>query len=173
MAGAPARAAGIPGIGAPSERAEATLRHHALRRLDGTAVSLAALRGEVVVLNFWASWCAPCRRELPRLEVLNAEIAHQGGRVIAVSIDEDRRNVELFATREHMQLPIVLDGPAGLARDLDLRSMPLSLVIDRSGNIAYANTRSDATGLDALVAATRKAIADRPVAAGVAEGGVR
>jgi hypothetical protein len=51
--------------------------------------------------------------------------------------------------------------------------VPLSLVIDRAGNIAYANTRSDAAGLDALVAATRKAIAERPVAAGIAEGGAR
>ena len=85
-------------------------------------------------------------------ESLNAEISTQGGRVLAVSIDDDARNVQVFAKRENMRLPVFLDGSGGLARDLDLRSVPMTLVLDRAGNIAYSGASADAASLDALVA---------------------
>ena len=163
----------VHGIGVPMDQAAASLRHHTFRTLDGRSLTLADLRGEVVVLNFWASWCVPCRREVPRLEVLGAEIANQGGRVLAISIDEDRRNVDLFVRRQEMHLPILMDGPDGLARELDLRSVPFTVVLNRAGDVAFASTRSDDKGLDALVAATRKLVSDRPVAENNGSGGSR
>lgn len=168
-----AQARPLEGVGAPAEQAAAALRRHPLRGMDGSTLSLADLRGEVVVLNFWASWCGPCRRELPRLQVLNAELSHLGGRVLAISIDADRRNVELFARRQELRLPILLDGPDGLARELDLRSVPLTIVLGRDGEVAFTSARSDEAGLDALVAATRKLAGGPPVAAREAAGGLR
>jgi peroxiredoxin len=168
-----AHALPLQGTAVQAEQAAAVLGRHTLRNMDGSTLSLTSLRGEVVVLNFWASWCAPCRRELPRLQLLNEELKHLGGRVLAVSIDADRRNVELFALRQELHLPILLDGPDGLARELDLRSVPVTIVLDRDGHVAFASTRSDAAGLDALVAATRKLAGAPPVAAREAAGGPR
>lgn len=166
--GAPAGAA--EGFGVSSARAREAIRRHVLRTLDGRDVSPSALAGEVVVINVWASWCSPCRRELPRLDALNAELSRKGGRVVAVSIDSERRNVERFASRLSLKLPIVHDGPDGLARELDLRHVPFTIVLGRDGEIAYTTSRSDDAGLSALAARARDLVAGRPVAGRLQEG---
>jgi thiol-disulfide isomerase/thioredoxin len=167
---APAHAGRIDGVGAPGAEVSGILRHHPLRALDGSTVSLDDLRGDVVVINFWASWCAPCRRELPRLDALNNEIGRHGGRVVAVSIDEDRRNVESFVRRHGLHLPVVHDGPDGLATELDLRNVPLTLVLGRNGEVRFASVRSDDSALRELVTTTRELLADKSVAIRVHEG---
>jgi len=134
----PAAAApvGTPaGIGARPEVFQRALREHVLHTLDGKSLTLASLRGEVVVVNFWASWCPPCRKELPALAALNDRLAGHG-RVIAVSIDRDLRNVERFAKANHLSMTVAHDGPDGLARQLDLKSVPLTLVLGRDGEVA-------------------------------------
>jgi len=161
------------GLGVPAARVPGILRQATLRTLSGETVSLGGLRGEVVVLNFWASWCSPCREELPRLDALHAELARRGGRVIAVSIDLEARNAERFVRRHKLSLPIVHDGPDGLARRLDLRHVPFTIVLDRDGNVAYTASGSDAVALDALCAAARQVLAAKPVAARGDEGGAR
>ena len=161
----------IAGVGAPAAQVPGILGRHVFHPLAGGTLSLAELRGQVVVLDFWATWCPPCRRELPRLDALNAELARRGGRVLAVSIDEDRENVDRFARRYGLKLPIVLDGPNGVARELDLQDVPLTLVLDRDGQVALTSSRSDAAGLQAVADAAHGLIAGRPVAAAGAEGG--
>lgn len=155
----------------PTELRDA-LRSHDMKTLDGRAFSFAQLEGQVVVVNFWASWCAPCRRELPRLDALHQEIARSGGRVVAISVDLDRPNVDRFRQKLGLSLPIVHDGPDGLAELIGLRQLPFTVVIGRDGKVAYTTGRSDAAGLMALTSATRQILAGQPVAAGD-EGGVR
>jgi len=169
----PVTARAFDGVGVTPETATQALHGHVLQRLEGGTLDLATLRGSVVVIDFWATWCAPCRRELPRLAMLDAEIAHEGGRVLAVSIDEDRRNVELFAQRNDLRLPVLVDGPAGLARALDLRAVPCTVVLDRDGKVAYTSGRNDEAGLSDLFAATHRLLAGHPVAAVAADGGAR
>jgi peroxiredoxin len=152
------------------ERARGLLAQHSMRTLDGRPVSLASLRGEVVVVNFWASWCGPCRKELPRLDALHRELASRGGTVLAVSIDEEERNARRFAQKHHLSLPIVHDGPDGLARALDLQHVPLTLVLDRSGAVAFTTSGSDDAALVALGAATRRLIAGDPPVSTTTEG---
>ena len=135
------------------------MQDYAFHTLDGSALSLRDLHGKVVVVSFWASWCAPCRRELPQLEQLHRRIVEQGGSVLAISIDEDRENVKHFALKHALHLPIAHDGPNGLVRQLDLRHIPLTLVLDRNGRIVFSSGATDEAGMTALTAATNDVLA--------------
>ena len=158
------------GAGDSAARTREVLRAHPFRTLGGETVSLASLRGEVVVISFWATWCTPCRKELPRLDLLNTEISKEGGRVIAVSIDIERGNVDRFVKKRALKLSVVHDGPDGLARELDLRNVPFTIVLNRDGDVAFTSSQTDDAGLEALAATTRQLIADKPSAARIPEG---
>jgi len=149
----------------------AALRAHVLHTVDGRALSLASLSGEVVVINFWASWCRPCRRELPGLDALNKDLARSGGRVVAISIDEDRENARRFVQEHGLSLPVYHDGPNGIARQLDLGSIPTTLVIDRGGRIVDVRSGGDAAGLAEVSALAKRLLASRTAAAAPIEGG--
>jgi len=137
-------------------------RKHALAGLDGSKLTLAGLEGQVVVLNFWASWCAPCRRELPDLDALDREIEARGGRVIAVSIDEDVENARRFARVHQLTMPVVHDGPDGLVAQMNLDHVPYTLVIDRRGKVVYTAAGAGPEVVDRVAAITRKLVAADP-----------
>lgn len=149
------------------------LRQSVLRNAGGGTLSLAGLRGQVVVINFWASWCPPCRHELPGLDALNAEISRQGGRVLAVSIDADPANVRRFVRAHGLKLPVYLDGPDGLARRLDLDHIPYTIVLDRQGGVAFKTSAADANGIAELGAVTRRLVAETPALSTTQDGGTR
>jgi len=163
---APAAAgAGPNGIGASDAAVRKALDGHTLRTLDGRSFTLGSLQGDVVVVNFWATWCRSCQRELPALAALNAELAARGGRVLAVSIDQDPRNVQRFVREHRLTLPIAQDGPDGLARELDLRYVPLTLVLDRRGAVAYIAGGAAPEGLERAGARARELVASAPLQA--------
>jgi len=157
-----ARADRPEGVGADPGVLRAALSHHVLRTTEGRKLPLASLHGEVVVINFWASWCQPCRSELPALDALNARMAGRGARVLAVSIDQDPRNVERFVKTHHLSLPVFHDGPDGLAKALDLQHIPFTIVLDRDGAVAYTSSGADRASLDALATRTDALIAAKP-----------
>ena len=114
---------------------------HEFRALDGGTASFAELGGDVVVMSFWASWCKPCKRELLELDEWSRS-AGSGVRVLAVSIDRDRSRAERFVKSARLSLPIYLDGPDGLARDLDLPSLPCTVVLDAAGRVVHVDRGS-------------------------------
>jgi thiol-disulfide isomerase/thioredoxin len=118
-----------------------------------------------VVVNFWASWCAPCRKELPRLDALNAELAKSGGRVVAVSIDTDANNARRFVLAHKLTMPVAQDGPDGLARRLDLQHVPCTVVLDRDGSIACAVGGGDEAALAQVTNVARRLSSRAPVVA--------
>ncbi len=150
------------GFGADAITAQQVLRQRGLRTLDGRSMVLGRMQGQVIVVNFWASWCPPCRRELPRLAALDAELAPRGGHVVAISIDDDLDNVRRFVKANRLNLAIVHDGPNGLARQLDLPHVPFTMVIDRAGSVAYTTSGSDDRSLAELAATTRRLLDSAP-----------
>ena len=102
---------------------------------QGNALSLEDFRGKVVVLNLWATWCAPCRREMPSLDRLQAELGGAGLEVIALSLDRgDVAKIrEFFEELGIASLAIYQDPEARAGRELGAPGLPTTIVIDRTG----------------------------------------
>ena len=102
---------------------------------DGKTVKLADFDGKLVLLNFWATWCAPCIRELPSINALQAKMQGDDFTVIALSIDREGKPVaERMRQRLKLdRLPLYLDPPGLVAKALDVRFMPTTVLFDRRG----------------------------------------
>lgn len=101
---------------------------------SGTEKTLADWKGQVVVLNFWAIWCAPCVRELPSLERMSAKLAPEGLGVIALSLDRGGASaVKNFFEGKDIKLPIHTDEGRRLVRETGVKGLPTTLIIDRQG----------------------------------------
>lgn len=99
---------------------------------SGEPVDLAALRGRVVLVDFWASWCAPCLKSLPLYAGLRDEFARDDFEVIAINVDEEAADAQAFLQRVDVQFPIVHDD-GSLASAWSPPGMPTSFLIDRQG----------------------------------------
>jgi peroxiredoxin len=107
--------------------------HFSGHTLDARQLSLTDLRGKVVVLNFWASWCSECRPEMPMLEGLHREFASRGLAIIGISAREDKQAVGNYATELGLTFPLVLD-PGGRNRyRYGVIGIPTTFVIGRDG----------------------------------------
>lgn len=106
--------------------------------LDGTAFDATSQKGSVVLLNLWATWCAPCRYEIPELGKLHAKYAPRGFKVIGVSVDEGgAKDVKPFVAEQKIQYPIVVDSDGKLATMLKTDVLPTSVLVDRNGDIVW------------------------------------
>lgn len=105
--------------------------------LTGKQVTAASLAGKVVIVDFWASWCAPCKQELPLLDKLYKKYQAQGFVVIGVSVDKDEANVRKFLGNMPLSFPIVHDGGHGIAGRYAPPRMPSSYIVDRKGIVRF------------------------------------
>ena len=104
-----------------------------LRRLAGDEMSLSALRGRVVLLNFWATWCAPCEDEMPAMQRLHDDLAGSGFEMLAVSVDQSEADVQAFRERLQLSFPILLDPQRKVSNLYQTFRYPESFLIDRNG----------------------------------------
>jgi thiol-disulfide isomerase/thioredoxin len=115
-----------------------TLWSAAVTDADGKPQSLASFKGQKVVVNFWASWCGPCVREMPELVTLSHAYAKQGVRFVGVGVDSDQ-NVKAFLQKVKVDYPVYVSGYAGadLARNFGntAGALPFTVVIDENGKI--------------------------------------
>jgi cytochrome c biogenesis protein CcmG, thiol:disulfide interchange protein DsbE len=98
-------------------------------------LDLAAFRGKVVYLDFWASWCAPCRESFPWMNHLQEEFGHDGLLVIAVNVDRERADAERFLRAHPADFHIVFDPDGLLPEKFGVHGMPTSFLIDREGRV--------------------------------------
>lgn len=104
-------------------------------QLDGKSMHLSDLRGKVVVLDFWASWCPPCVEETPALMALQRDISQRGGTVLGVSLDDDRSAYEKFLKDQGVNFPTYLDESKSIPGTYGTSQYPEAYVIDRDGRI--------------------------------------
>jgi cytochrome c biogenesis protein CcmG/thiol:disulfide interchange protein DsbE len=139
-----------------------------LEDLDGKKVSLADYKGKALLLDFWATWCAPCRIETPWLIDLRNQYAAQGFEVLAISADDldrrdparlsgEKREIARFAQRMHVPYPVLLDADSISKPYGGLDSLPTSFFVDRNGTVVAAQV--GLTSKDEIEANIRKALA--------------
>jgi peroxiredoxin len=111
---------------------------YAAMNLDGSKFELASRRGKVVLLNLWATWCGPCRFEIPELQRMHDAYEPRGFEVVGVSVDEGGvESVRQFVAEQKMTYPIALDPQGNLATLFQTSVLPTSVVIDRHGKIVW------------------------------------
>ena len=104
-----------------------------LTSLDGSVVTLSDLRGQVVVLDFWATWCGPCEESLPHLQALHQQYADQGVIVLAINVEENRDQVSRFIQDNSYTFTVLLDSDGAVSNAYGVWGIPYTVVVDQSG----------------------------------------
>ena len=124
------------------ERPPAQAPAFVLPARQGT-VALDSLRGKVVLVDFWASWCDPCRRSFPWMDSLRSRLASRGFEVVAINLDKDRALAEEFLDRHPVRFPVGFDPEARIATAYRVAAMPSSYVIGTRGEILTVHAGFD------------------------------
>ena len=108
-----------------------------LKDLDGTAHDLTQLKGRVVLINFWATWCPPCRREMPSMERLSQALKGEAFSVLAVDVGEDADTIDAFTSQLDTMptFPVLLDPRSQVMQAWKVAGLPTTFLIDRQGRI--------------------------------------
>ena len=114
--------------------------------LDGSRVSAADIAGQPLIINFWATWCAPCRAEMPAFDAWLAAHPQSGVRMIAISMDDGAKRKLVQRTAAGFQFPVALARDVKLPRGWQVSGIPVTLVFDRTGALAF-DSRNNPSGL--------------------------
>ena len=133
----------------------ASIRANAADELD-----LEAYRGQVVWLDFWASWCTPCRRSFPWMNEIVERYADQGLVIVAVNVDHERILAEQFLQETPANFDVVYDPEGSLAKEFEVLGMPSSYLIDRNGNVISSHIGFRRDERENYEAAIRDALSD-------------
>lgn len=123
--------------GEPRRRGPVVAPSTVLPDLAGKSVKLDDLRGKVVVLNLWATWCPPCVEEMPTLDALSKKMASRDLVVLAVAEDEDSSKVKPWIEQRKFELPVLLDARGQVGAYFGITGYPETFIIDRQGKVVH------------------------------------
>jgi peroxiredoxin len=132
-----------------------------LTSLSGDTVTLSALKGQVVFLNFWATWCPPCRKEMPSMEVLYQRFRGKGLQMLAVDIQEKEAGVRRFIQEQKLNFPVLLDTSGKVSGGYGIEAVPTTFIIGRDGAIIARMVGSTTWNSPEMVAAFESLLSDR------------
>jgi peroxiredoxin len=110
-----------------------------LTDLSGASRALSQYKGQVVMVNFWATWCGPCQQEMPLLDQMYKKFKPVGFTLIGVNVDKDAPPVKELLARKPVSFPVLLDPTNAVSKAYHLDEMPSSVIIDRNGTIRYVH----------------------------------
>jgi thiol-disulfide isomerase/thioredoxin len=102
-------------------------------------IALSQYRGQVVMLNFWASWCAPCRREMPILDSIQRRYKPLGFALVGVNVEPDAREAEVFLRQTPVSFPIAYDAQSKVSKLYNVAGMPSTVILDRKGTVRFVH----------------------------------
>jgi len=127
----------VAGRALPAISPSAAAPDFTLRTMGGPNMRLAEQRGRVVMINFWATWCGPCRQEMPQLSKLYDKYRGSGFVLMGVNVDDDVRNATEVAAKLAVSFPVLLDTDKAVSKLYDLSTMPSTVLVDRDGKVRY------------------------------------
>ena len=111
----------------------------ALKSSTGENLRLSEYRGNVVMINFWATWCGPCRQEMPLLDELYVRYERVGFSLLGVNIDDDSRRAMQMIEELGVSFPVLFDARKEVSRLYEVEAMPVTVLVDRAGNVRYVH----------------------------------
>ena len=110
-----------------------------LKSSTGQNLRLSEYRGDVVMINFWATWCGPCRQEMPLLDDLYARYGRVGFSLLGVNIDDDARRAMQMIEELGVNFPVLFDDSKEVSRLYQVEAMPVTVLVDRSGTVRHVH----------------------------------
>ncbi len=111
----------------------------ALPARDGGEVRLSELKGQVVMINFWATWCGPCRQEMPLLQQIHAKYEPLGFTMLGVNVEPDSAAAQTWLKGMPVSFPILFDRKSQVSSSFGVEAMPSSVLIDREGHVRHVH----------------------------------
>jgi len=110
-----------------------------LQSVAGKQVSLAQFKGDVVMINFWASWCGPCRQEMPLLDSIYKQYKDMGFTLLGVNVEPDSHNADAWLRKTPVSYPILYDPKSQVSQLYQVQAMPTTVIVDRQGVVRFVH----------------------------------
>jgi peroxiredoxin len=125
--------------GATSAGAPAAAPDFRLPVRAGGELALSSLRGQVVMINFWASWCGPCRQEFPALDQIYRKYKPMGFTLVGINVESEKTDAERFLGQQSVSFPILFDPDNQVSGQYGVRAMPTTVLVDRQGRLRWVH----------------------------------